>query len=203
MRGFFVAFLFFRRYAFIVLCKPEVFKMFKLILPEEKYWLSFLEGVEEFKKFPTDFDTNGIKAGLKYDNFADFKLNSENERLGIGLKEGYVKQTRLWLIEDDKFVGAFDIRHNLTEELKKKGGNVAYYIIPSARKKGFATSGLKLCCKYAKDVLGLNEVLVTCNAKNIASYKTMKKVMIEFGGFEDSIVKLADKEEKRVWITTS
>ena len=31
----------------------------------------------------------------------------------------------------------------------------------------------------------------------------MKKVMIEFGGFEDSIVKLADKEEKRVWITTS
>ena len=177
--------------------------MLQLILPEEKYWQSFQEGVEEFKKHPTPYDTNGIRSGLKFTSFSDFKLNSENERLGIGLKDGYVKQTRLWLIENEKVVGVFDIRHSLTENLKKEGGNVAYYIMPSARKKGFATSGLKLCCKYAKDVLGLNEVLVTCNAKNIASYKTMKKVMIECGGFEDSIVKLADKEENRVWITIS
>lgn len=177
--------------------------MLQLILPEEKYWQSFQEGVEEFKKHPTPYDTNGIRCSLKFTNFADFKLNSENERLGIGLKDGYVKQTRLWLIENEKVVGVFDIRHSLTENLKKEGGNIAYYIMPSARKKGFATSGLKLCCKYAKEVLGLNEVLVTCNAKNIASYKTMKNVMFELGGFEDSIVKLTDKEEKRVWITTS
>lgn len=176
--------------------------MIKLILPEEKYWNSFQEGVEEFKKFPTPYDTNGIKSSLKFTNFADFKINSENDRLGIGLQDGYVKQTRLWLIENEKVVGVFDIRHSLTENLKKEGGNVAYYIMPSARKKGFATSGLKLCCKYAKDVLGLNEVLVTCNAQNIASYKTMKKVMIEFGGFEDTPIIFADKEEKRVWINT-
>ena len=69
--------------------------MLQLILPEEKYWQSFQEGVEEFKKRPTPYDTNGIRSGLKYTNFADFKLNSENERLGIGLKDGYVKQTRL------------------------------------------------------------------------------------------------------------
>ena len=87
--------------------------MFKLILPEEKYWVSFLEGVEEFKKFPTDFDTNGIKVGLKYDNFSDFKLNSENERLGVGLKEGYVRQTRLWLIEGDKFVGIIPTKNGI------------------------------------------------------------------------------------------
>ena len=176
--------------------------MFKLILPEEKYWVSFLEGVEEFKKFPTDFDTNGIKVGLKYGNFADFKLNSENERLGVGLKEGYVRQTRLWLIEGDKFVGAFDIRHSLTDELKKKGGNVAYYIIPSCRKKGLASLGLKKCCTYAKEVLGLDEVLVTCNALNVGSYKTMIKVMKEFGGREDEPFLFDDKKELRVWIRT-
>ena len=176
--------------------------MFNLILPEEKYWVSFLEGVEEFKKFPTDFDTNGIKVGLKYGNFADFKLNSENERLGVGLKEGHVRQTRLWLIEGDEFVGAFDIRHSLTDELKKKGGNVAYYIIPSCRKKGLASLGLKKCCKYAKDVLGLDEVLVTCNALNVGSYKTMIKVMKEFGGREDEPFLFDDKKELRVWIRT-
>lgn len=176
--------------------------MLKLILPEKKYWSSFLSGVEEFKKFPTPFDTNGIKVGLKFENFDDFKLSSDNERNGVGLKEGYVRQTRLWLIEDEKFVGAFDIRHSLNESLRKAGGNVAYYIIPSARRKGLAIAGLKLCYKYAKEVLGLDDVLVTCNALNEASYNTMHKVMNEIGGFEDSPVEFVDKIEKRVWIKT-
>ena len=175
-------------------------KMLKLILPEEKYWVSFQEGVEEFKKFPTLYDTLGIKSGLSYNNFADYKIACENNRLGVGLKEGYVASTRLWLVEDENFVGVFDIRHSLTENLKKEGGNIAYYIIPSARRRGLAQEGLKLCCRYAKEVLGLDEVLVTCNALNIASYKTMKKVMREFGGEEVSSVKLNNKEEKRVWI---
>ena len=176
--------------------------MLKLVLPEEKYWLSFQAGVEEAKQFPTAYDTNGIKVGSKFENFADFKLNCDNEQTGVGLKEGYVKQTRLWLIEDEKFVGAFDIRHSLTEELKKRGGNVAYYIIPSARGNSLAAQGLKLCCKYAYEVLGLKEILVSCNALNIASYKTMKKIMIEYGGIEATPEIIEDIEEKRVWINT-
>ncbi len=176
--------------------------MLKLVLPEEKYWLSFLSGVEEFKKFPTPYDTLGIKSGLEYSNFVDYKVSCENNRLGVGLKEGYVASTRLWLIDDDKFVGVFDVRHSLTENLKKEGGNVAYYVIPSMRKRGLASMGLKLCCRYAYDILGLDKVLVTCNALNIASYKTMKKVMLEFGGKEDEPAMLDTKQEKRVWIKT-
>ena len=176
--------------------------MLKLILPEEKYWESFILGVEEMKKYPTPYDTVGIKSGLNFNSFADFKQDCENNRLGIGLQEGWVAYTRLWLIEDDKFVGVFDLRHALTEYLKKEGGNIAYYIIPSARGRALAQEGLKLCCKYALEVLGLNEVLVTCNASNIASYKTMKKVMFEYGGVEASSIMLDDKEEKRVWIKT-
>lgn len=176
--------------------------MLKLILPEEKYWISFQDALEELKKFPTPYDTIGIKTGLNFTNFADYKLSCENNRLGIGLKAGWVKSTRLWLIEDEKFVGVYDLRHSLTENLKKEGGNVAYYIIPSSRGKGFAQEGLKLCCKYALEVLGLDEILVTCNALNIASYKTMKKVMCEYGGIEDSPALLEDNEEKRVWIKT-
>lgn len=176
--------------------------MLKLILPEEKYWTSFQKALEDYKKFPTPYDTTGIKTGLNFTNFADYKLSCENNRLGIGLKEGRVKSTRLWLIEDEKFVGVFDLRHSLTENLKKEGGNVAYYIAPSSRGRGLAQEGLKLCCKYALEVLGLDEILVTCNALNIASYKTMKKVMYEHGGVEGNPVMLEDKEEKRVWIKT-
>ena len=110
----------------------------------------------------------------------------------------------LWdfLWNNDKFVGIFDLRHSLTDYLKKEGGNIAYYIVPSSRRQGFASGGLKLCCKYAREILGLEKVLVTCNAENIASYKTMKKVMSEFGGFEDEPIQFTNKEEKRVWINT-
>ena len=176
--------------------------MLKLILPEEKYWLSFQNGVEEMKNFPTPYDTIAIKRGADFTEFNDFKLDCENNRLGIGLREGWVAFSRLWLIEDERFVGIFDVRHSLTEYLKKEGGNVAYYIIPSARGRGLAQEGLKLCCKYAKEVLGLEEVLITCNALNIASYKTMKKVMFEYGGIEASPIMLDGKEEKRVWVKT-
>ena len=176
--------------------------MLKLILPEEKYWLSFQDGVEEMKKFPTPYDTIAIKSGLKCDNFFDYKIDCENSRLGIGLKDGYVASTRLWLIEDEKFVGIFDIRHGLTETLKEKGGHVSYYTIPSARNRGLASMGLKLCCKYAKEVLGLDEVLITCKAENQPSYKTMSKVMTEMGGFEDKPAILDKEQQKRVWIRT-
>ena len=174
--------------------------MLKLILPEEKYWESFISGLEEMQKYPTPYDTIGMTSGLKFNTFADYKLDCENNRLGIGLKEGWVAFSRLWLIENEKFVGVLDIRHSLTDYLKKEGGNVAYYIIPSARGRALAQEGLKLCCKYAHEVLGLDEVLVTCKASNIASYKTMKKVMFEHGGVEASPIMLGDKEEKRIWI---
>jgi predicted acetyltransferase len=65
-----------------------------------------------------------------------------------------------------------------------------------------ASLGLKKCRKYAKDVLGLDEVLVTCNALNVGSYKTMIKVMREFGGREDEPFLFDDKKELRVWIRT-
>ena len=178
-------------------------KMLKLVLPEEKYWLSFQQGVEEFKNYPTPYDTFGIKSGLKFDNFSDYKADCENSRLGVGLKEGYVASTRLWLIDDEQFIGVFDVRHDLTDSLLKEGGNIAYYIIPSKRKQGFASSGLRLCCKYAYNVLALSEVLVTCKETNIASYKTMKKVMEEFGGKEDTATVVDGELEKRVWIKTN
>ncbi len=174
----------------------------KLILPEEKYWYSFKKGLDELKNNPTPYDILSMKNGLDYNNFADYNLDCENNRLGIGLKEGYVASTKLWLIDNDKFVGIFDLRHSLTDYLKKEGGNIAYYIVPSSRRQGFASGGLKLCCKYAREILGLERVLVTCNAENIASYKTMKKVMSEFGGFEDEPIQFTNKEEKRVWINT-
>lgn len=176
--------------------------MLKLISPQEKYWQSFQQGMQEFKNHPTPYDTNGSRSGFNFTNFADYKQNCDNEEQGIGLKEGYVTSTRLWLIKDEKVIGIFDLRHRLIESLILRGGHIAYAIIPSERRKGYGYQGLKLCCQYAHNVFAIKEVLVTCNSKNTASYKTMKKVMSELGGREDTPIIVDNQEEKRVWIKT-
>lgn len=176
--------------------------MLKLILPEEKYWQSFQNGLREFKNNPTPYDIRDVLKAFGFVNFADYKEDYENARKGIGLKSGYVPMTVLWLIDDEKFIGIYTIRHYLTEALQRSGGHIAYAVIPSARGKGIAAQGLKLCCQYAHDVLNIRDALVCCHASNIASYKTMKKVMIEFGGVEATSAIIDNHEEKRVWIRT-
>lgn len=176
--------------------------MLKLILPEEKYWQSFQKGLSEYKNSPSPYDIQGIKKAFSFENFADYKCDCEDKRNGKNLPLGYVPNTCLWLINNEKFIGLYNIRHNLTNSLKLRGGHIAFSIIPSERKNGFAAEGLKLCCRYAHDELNINDVLVSCNTANVASYKTMKKVMIEFGGVEASPTTVDNHEEKRVWIRT-
>lgn len=176
--------------------------MLKLVLPEESYWQSFREGLQEFKNNPTPYDIRDVLNAFGFINFTDYKKNCENASQGIGLKSEYVPETILWLVEDEKFIGIYTIRHYLTDALKRNGGHIAYSIIPSARGKGLAIQGLKLCCQYAHDVLNIRDALVCCHAANIASYKTMKKVMIEFGGIEATPTIIDNHEEKRVWIRT-
>lgn len=176
--------------------------MLKLILPEEKYWQSFQDGLQEFKTNPTPYDTCDVAHAFDFTNFAAYKESYENARKGIGLKSGYVPMTVLWLIDDEKFIGIYTIRHYLTEALQRGGGHIGYSVIPSARGKGIAAQGLMLCCQYAHDVLDIQDALLCCHAANIASYKTMKKVMIEFGGTEATPAIIDNHEEKRVWIRT-
>ena len=176
--------------------------MLQLVLPQEQYWASFQKGLSEVKDNPSPYDIGAITKAFSFSNFSEYQQYCEKTRMGIGLKPGYVPSTYLWLIQDDEFVGIFDIRHSLTETLKAKGGHIAYLIIPSKRRLGFAVQGLKLCCLYANYNLSLKEVLVCCNENNIASYKTMTKVMQEYGGFEDVPTSMGDHLEKRVWINT-
>lgn len=176
--------------------------MLKLILPEEKYWQSFQEGLQEFKCAPSPYDIRGITTAFAFKNFTDYKCDCENKRLGNNLPPNHVSSTFLWLIHNEKFIGLFDVRHCLTESLKVCGGHIAYAIVPSERRKGFAVEGLKLCCRYAHDFIDIRDALVTYSEANIASYKTMKKVMIEFGGIEATPAIVENHEEKRIWIRT-
>ena len=175
----------------------------KLVKPNKKYLASVYEAVSEYQKEPSEFEIIAVSKMIAAaeNNFKDYFENTENDSLGINLKSGYVAHTVFWLVDDDNYIGTFNLRHSLTPALAKIGGHIAYQIRPSKYRQGYAYEGLKLCLKEAAK-MGIDKALITCNADNISSYSVMHKVMLEYGGYEDEIYKEDNQIEKRVWIRT-
>jgi predicted acetyltransferase len=89
-------------------------------------------------------------------------------------RDGYVRQTILWWVEDDEFLGRLSIRHRLTRELLHEGGNIGYEVRPRARRRGCATAMLAAALPIAA-ALGIDEALLDCEVGNIASRRVIEK----------------------------
>jgi predicted acetyltransferase len=124
------------------------------------------------------------------------KSLEDNER-GVNLPEGWVSDSTYWLVLDEsKVVGVVNIRHKLTTFLLNCGGHIGYGIRPSERQKGYATKLLKLSLEKAKE-LGINKVLIVCDANNIASEKT---ILNNNGIRDEDYIKEDGVVIKRYWI---
>lgn len=112
-------------------------------------------------------------------------------RRGVQERWG-VPSTVYWYISGDFYLGTLVIRHRLTAELTRMGGNVGYHVVAPWRRQGHATrmlaDGLTQCQR-----LGLDRVLLTCAVDNEAS----RKVILANGGVPDDRV----DEEDRFWIS--
>ena len=178
--------------------------MLKIVLPSPQYLDSVKDAIAEYQAHPSPFDIQVVESMIEVekDDFNTYFHDVENKRLGIGLPEGYVPNTTLWLIDDEKYIGSFDLRHELNDYLLQNGGHIAYQIIPSARRKGYVKAGLKLTLDYARKNLGIEKALLTCHFENEASYRAMTSVMKEWGGEEISPSLVDGHNEHRVWINT-
>ena len=90
------------------------------------------------------------------------------------LAPGRVHCTYRWIVEDGRVLGGIALRHELNDLLLRVGGQIGYGIRPSARRRGLATWALARMLDEAR-VLGLDRVLVTCEAGNVASAKTIER----------------------------
>ena len=117
----------------------------------------------------------------KYDIFKVF----EDYMIGKNLPYNYVATTYLWLVGRDEFIGEISIRHKLTNSLIRFGGNIGYGIRYSKWNNGFGTIMLAMALGYAKDVLRLKKVLITCYDGNIGSARVIEK---NGGLLQDKIV---------------
>ncbi|KAA0760474.1 GNAT family N-acetyltransferase [Bacillus sp. SH5-2] len=100
---------------------------------------------------------------------------------GINIPETWVPDSTYWLVTDNnRIVGAVNIRHSLTEHLFNAGGHIGYGIRPSERRKGYATELLALSLEKTKE-LNITKALVVCDEVNTASEKTI----LHNGGLRD------------------
>lgn len=83
--------------------------------------------------------------------------------------------------EDGGIIGTIQLRHHLTEELKRDGGNIGYGIRPSERGKGYGTRQLMLVLERAR-ALGLPRVMISCVQDNFASAKVAMRCGGVWGG---------------------
>ena len=65
-----------------------------------------------------------------------------------------------------------NIRTVLNEKLSKYGGHIGYSIRPTERGKGYNKINLYLGLMEAKK-LGLDRVMLSCDASNVASYRSI------------------------------
>lgn len=172
-------------------------KKVQLVFPSAKYREAYLGFYQEWvdskekmvpwviAKNPSDFE--GMLSSL------------EKNHRGENLPAGRVPDSTFWLVSDEgEVLGVVNIRHALTDELRKSGGHIGYGLKPSARKKGYAVVMLELALQEAAK-LGIEQVLVVCDKENIASAKTIEKN----GGVRDEDYIEADGSVvNRYWIET-
>lgn len=137
---------------------------------------------------------------LNYQTPQDFeklikKIN--NAFFGLELENFPACLTYFAINEQDKIIGAVNIRRYLNNELLKANGHIGYGVRPTERNKGYATEMLKMALAETK-AMKMPKVLLGAYEDNLASCKVIEKC----GGKLDNIIteESTSKIFKRYWL---
>ncbi len=179
--------------------KPAFWKMqhpLQLIDPQPRYETAY-------RDFLADYQASGEKLipfVLRFD-CSDFSAYLEQLRgfsQGIDVPETFGPHSTFWLLAgNNQITGVINIRHRLTDAMRRIGGHIGYGVAPKFRGQGYATAMLALALEPARQ-LGIERALITCWKENEAS----AKVALHNGAVFDSEELIEGAWLQRYWVYT-
>lgn len=166
----------------------------RLLRPSMEYKEQVLEYKNEFIENCDDLaGTSYLRDYDDYGEWMEFVLDNEKE----STKHSSVTASVFLAVreEDNKLVGMINIRHTLNDYLFNFGGHIGYSVRKDERRKGYAKEMLKMALQECRK-LGMKRVLLTCDAENIASAKTIKSC----GGILENEIHEDGELIQRYWI---
>lgn len=129
------------------------------------------------------------KSYHEFENFYDWYKEISKYVFDEDLKKGQVGCSVYLVFQkcDDKFIGIFDIRHNLNFKDGELLGHIGVDIRPSCRGEGYYKYILELCIEECKKYF-ISEIVISCEYDNLASKNGIEhlfdlfKEMIPFNG---------------------
>lgn len=110
------------------------------------------------------------------------------------LAPGWVRASTRYWAEDGELIGRVNIRHELTERLRREGGHIGYIVRPSYRRQGHATRLLAASLPLAAD-LDIGSALLTTDEANLGSIRAIESN----GGVLQDVL----DGTRRYWISTT
>ena len=136
-----------------------------------------IEYINEFVEYNSEINGTGgldkIIEGYTFEQALERCLSMEDENYAKKINRCQSKTFLLIRENDNRIVGTINVRWNLTEAMKKFGGNIGYGIRPTERRKGYNKINLYLGMQEAQK-LGLDRVMLDCDVNNLGSDRTLK-----------------------------
>jgi predicted acetyltransferase len=169
--------------------KMTSLELVRPILTMEREYLDFARDWAKSGEEITPYSARLL--GQTFEKWLENTYKIETEPAG-----NFVPAHTYFLIGDNqRILGAVNIRHCLNEYLLYFGGHIGYGIRPSERKKGYAKRMLALALPIAKE-LGISRALITCDKENIVSALTIQRN----GGVLENEVPEESRTTQRYWI---
>lgn len=112
--------------------------------------------------------------GKSFEHYKEWLIQQDDWSREENLPKDYVGQSCFWLKSDDVVVGFGKIRHELTDQSRKEGGNIGIAIDPRQRGMGYGTCFISLLLQKAKE-MGVKEILITVKKNNYPSKVAFEK----------------------------
>lgn len=145
----------------------------RLVVPDISRKDEALSYIQEFLDYGSEI--NGVGSLDRYMNDYEGWLEKLEVDRTMEPNENRVPADTYFLVResDDRIIGMINIRHCLNENLRLIGGHIGYSVRPTERRKGYNKVNLYLGLLRCQE-LGINEVLMDCDADNLGSARTMQ-----------------------------